>query len=254
MDISKRRLNATLWFAFFLMMREIDTKKEDAMRNIAIQKKLKWIFTLSADDSSTQTINMTTIFNCADCRKAIKENSREHDDCWTNMEKDDDLWYCGDCKDAHMDDEDDEEVVCPRCDRTEKECEEQAEDKDNKNPITDWCGEWGLSCDECYYKANPESDDDDVSINTQEECCECELTEKQYNEKKGYEENLSTLHYACGKTYCPDCREPCENSDDDDDRYVCGVCGKTEPKDVEWDVGASLDFDGNVICPACEAP
>jgi hypothetical protein len=29
------------------------TKKEDGMRNIAIQKKLKWIFTLSADDSST---------------------------------------------------------------------------------------------------------------------------------------------------------------------------------------------------------
>ena len=131
------------------------------------------------------------------------------------MEKDDDLWYCGDCKDAHMDDEDDEEVVCPRCDRTEKECEEQAEDKDNKNPITDWCGEWGLSCDECYYKANPESDDDDVSINTQEECCECELTEKQYNEKKGYEENLSTLHYIGGNTYCPDCRDP-ENSQDED--------------------------------------
>ena len=181
------------------MMREIYAKKEDAMRNIAIQKKLKWIFTLSADDSSTQTINMTTIFNCADCRKAIKENSREHDDCWTNMEKDDDLWYCADCKDAHMDDEDDEEVVCPRCDRTEKECEEQAEDKDNKNPITDWRVDgWGLSCDECYYKNHPE--------------------------------------------------------DDDWDRYVCGVCGKTEPKDVEWDVGEGMDFDGNVVCPACEAP
>lgn len=60
-----------------------------------------------------QTNNMTTIFNCADCRKAIKENSREHDDCWTNMEKDDDLWYCGDCKGAHMDedDEDDAELI-----------------------------------------------------------------------------------------------------------------------------------------------
>jgi hypothetical protein len=114
-----------------------------------------------------QTINMTTIFNCADCHKAIKENSREHDDCWTDMEMDDDLWYCGDCKDAHMD-EDDEEVVCPRCDRTEKECEEQAEDKDNKNPITDWRVDgWGLSCDECYYKNHPESDDDDEEC----DCC-----------------------------------------------------------------------------------
>ena len=63
-----------------------------------------------------QTNNMTTIFNCADCSKAIKENSREHDDCWTNMEKDDDLWYCADCKDAHMpnDDEDDAELIIPQ--------------------------------------------------------------------------------------------------------------------------------------------
>jgi hypothetical protein len=80
---------------------------------------------------SQQTINMTTIFNCADCRKAIKENSREHDDCWTNIEKDDDLWYCADCKCDHMpndddfdeepffkteeeDDEDDAELIIPQ--------------------------------------------------------------------------------------------------------------------------------------------
>jgi len=204
-----------------------------------------------------QTINMTTIFNCADCRKAIKENSREHDDCWTNMEKDDDLWYCGDCKDAHMDEDEEDAVVCPRCDRTEKECEEQAEDKDNKNPITDWCGEWGLSCDECYYKNHPESDDD-VSINTQEECCECDLTEKQYNEKKGYEENLSTLHYIGGKTYCPDCRDP-ENSDDeesvcDDEQRSYGARGAPAPEsDAESDCSDGRDRDDDEMseCEEC---
>ena len=30
------------------------------------------------------------------------------------MEKDDDLWYCGDCKDAHMDEDEEEEGVDDR--------------------------------------------------------------------------------------------------------------------------------------------
>ena len=131
-------------------------------------------------------------------------------------------------------------IICPKCNRTEKECDEQSEDKDNRNPITNW----GLSCDKCYFKNHPESDDefevlsdecgkkgkesgcesfssigncmeDDDSTNMEEECCECDLTEKQYNKKKGYESNLSTLHYIDGKTYCPDCRDP-ENSDYED--------------------------------------
>ena len=41
-------------------------KKEDALRNIAIQKKLKWIFTLSADDSSTT--NKQYDYNLQLCR------------------------------------------------------------------------------------------------------------------------------------------------------------------------------------------
>lgn len=55
--------------------------------------------------------------------------------------------------------------------------------------------------------------------------------------------------------FCEDLKkledEEKEDSDDDEDRYVCGVCGKTEPKDVEWDVGAMEDFRGDVICPDC---
>jgi hypothetical protein len=53
--------------------------------------------------------------------------------------------------------EEEEEVRCPHCDRNEEKCEEEAENE--KNPITEWCG-WGLSCDDCYYKNHPESDDD----------------------------------------------------------------------------------------------
>ena len=53
--------------------------------------------------------------------------------------------------------------------------------------------------------------------------------------------------------FCEDCADG-SDYDFDDDRYVCGVCGKTEPKDVEWDVGDPLDFCGDVVCPDCEAP
>lgn len=71
-------------------------------------------------------------------------------------------------KSARMEDEVSAEVVederellvCPYCERNEKECEEQTEAE--KNPITDWCGGWGLSCDDCYYKNHPESDDEEV--------------------------------------------------------------------------------------------
>ena len=56
--------------------------------------------------------------------------------------------------------------------------------------------------------------------------------------------------------FCEDLKkledEEKEDSDDDEDRYVCGVCGKTEPKDVEWDIGAMEDFRGDVICPDCD--
>jgi hypothetical protein len=75
-------------------------------------------------------------------------------------------------------------------------------------------------------------------------------------------ENLDKCWTNDGETFwCEGCREDHveeyireRDGDDDWDRYVCGVCGKTEPKDVEWDVGDSLDFRGDVICPACEAP
>ena len=123
--------------------------------------------------------------------------------------------------------------VCADCGQPENECALEITEQDK------------LVCCDCLYPEEEEEDtceccgkpyddrsnhylwemcdcvqNDDGTLSRPEEeecCCVCELTEKQYNEKKGYEENLSTLHYAWGKTYCPDCREPCENSDDDDE-------------------------------------
>jgi hypothetical protein len=148
---------ATLWFAFFSTLREILRSKitegeifhsfYDAVRNIAIQKKLKWIFTLSADDSFTQTNNMTTIFNCSDCQKWFDEGKEK-------------------CK----------------------------------------------KCDFDFSVLNESDDDDASSVNTQEVCCECELSEKQISGGR----NIQTLHYINGKTYCLNCREP-ENSDDEEE-------------------------------------
>jgi hypothetical protein len=51
--------------------------------------------------------------------------------------------------------------LCPHCKRNEKECEEQTEEE--KNPITYWCGGWGVSCDDCYYKNHPEEEEADTA-------------------------------------------------------------------------------------------
>jgi hypothetical protein len=131
------------------------------------------------------------------------------------------------------------EETCPYCNRLQYQCEKETYLE--KNPITCWLDDnWGLSCDECWYAAHQESDKSedeqdecgkegkegdhliccslesiDDSENSQEECSVCFVTEKQYNKKKGYISNLSTLHYIGGNTYCPDCRDTV-NSDDED--------------------------------------
>jgi len=50
-------------------------------------------------------------------------------------------------------------LVCLYCGRDENECEEQTEEE--QNPITDWFGGWGMSCDDCYYKHHPEDEEKD---------------------------------------------------------------------------------------------
>jgi hypothetical protein len=50
-------------------------------------------------------------------------------------------------------------LVCLYCGRDENECEEQTEEE--QNPITEWFGGWGMSCDDCYYKHHPEDEEKD---------------------------------------------------------------------------------------------
>jgi hypothetical protein len=64
-------------------------------------------------------------------------------------------------------------LVCYFCGRDERECEKNA-DKDNGNPITDWVG-WGLSCDECYYRWNADTEERDYD-DEDPECCKCGTT------------------------------------------------------------------------------
>ncbi len=61
-----------------------------------------------------------------------------------------------------------EEETCPHCYRFEYQCEKETDLE--KNPITYWLdANWGMSCDECWYAAHPESnksdeDEDDDNV------------------------------------------------------------------------------------------
>ena len=54
--------------------------------------------------------------------------------------------------------EDNEKLICSYCGRDEDECEKNTDSE--KNPITQWIGGWGMSCDDCYYKNNADTDEE----------------------------------------------------------------------------------------------
>ena len=58
-----------------------------------------------------------------------------------------------------------QKLICAYCGRDEEECEKNTESE--KNPVTYWIGGWGMSCDDCYYENNPDTDEDieDEKIN-----------------------------------------------------------------------------------------
>ena len=51
-----------------------------------------------------------------------------------------------------------EKLICSYCGQDADECEKNTESE--KNPITKWMGGWGMSCDDCYYKNNADTDED----------------------------------------------------------------------------------------------
>jgi hypothetical protein len=90
---------------------------------------------------------------------------------------------CCDCIDPE--EEGKELLVCLYCGRDENECEEQTEEE--KNPITNWCGGWGMSCDDCYYEHHPV-------------CCKCE----EEDDQKGNPNSKVQLYdgeWYCGRCY-----------------------------------------------------
>ena len=58
-------------------------------------------------------------------------------------------------------------LVCSYCGKDENECEKNKEGE--KNPITNWCGGWGMSCDDCYYRWNADTEDEEDEEDPAEE-------------------------------------------------------------------------------------
>jgi hypothetical protein len=68
----------------------------------------------------------------------------------------DDKVICSENEENH------EKLTCSYCGRDEDECEKNTDSE--KNPITQWISGWGMSCDDCYYKNNPDTDEDSEEI------------------------------------------------------------------------------------------
>jgi len=90
-----------------------------------------------------------------------------------------DDWTCppcaeGRCSCEHTSDEEGgkELLVCLYCGKDENECEKNKEGE--KNPITYWCGGWGMSCDDCYYRWNADTEDEEDEEDPAEEEGRCE--------------------------------------------------------------------------------
>jgi hypothetical protein len=92
-------------------------------------------------------------FECDNCGKSMGTDCGSCSDCIINGFK-----YGVKVGEDDEDSDDEEKLTCPICGRDEEECEKNTESE--INPITHWIG-WGLSCDDCYYKKNPDSDDEE---------------------------------------------------------------------------------------------
>lgn len=117
--------------------------------------------------------NVAPYKKCYECEERSSCGSYDEDMHWIcegcapeeDLDVDDER-----CFGLRPDDDDEEELICPHCNRNEEECEKNTESV--KNPITHWCG-WGLSCDDCYYKNHPDDDDEDESGDTEGYCSIC---------------------------------------------------------------------------------
>ncbi len=139
-----------------------------------------------------------------------------------------DDWTCPTCAygNCSCDNTSDEEggkelLVCLYCGRDENECAEQTEEE--KNPITDWCGGWGMSCDDCYYEHHPV-------------CCKC----GEESDQKGNPNSKVQLYdgeWYCGRCYEEEGRcEDCGEKDTDECRPDCPYQIKAQIKHLLADL------------------
>jgi hypothetical protein len=150
-----------------------------------------------------------------------------------------DDWTCptcayGNCSCDNTSDEEggEELLVCLYCGKDENECEKNKEGE--KNPITVWCGGWGMSCDDCYYKNHPESDEEDEEDPV---CCNC----GEESDQKG-NPNSKVQLYDDGEWYCGRCYEyqgrceDCGEKDTDECRPDCPYQIKAQIKHLLYDL------------------
>lgn len=200
-------------------------------------KKIETIFSGTTEEAESETTMTTTmkIQNekpshkwCARCDFRFND---EGEICFREWDGDSDAPLCGPCWDKT---EEEEEYGSQTCD----ECGEPTTDE---WPFVDENAGALFRCEECFCRVRAErrwqerADEVDApdapNIWPYKKCYECEQRS------------------SCG-AYDSEHRWVCE--DCSDERYVCGVCGKTEPSDEEWDVGPIEDFMGDVVCPDCQ--
>jgi hypothetical protein len=144
-----------------------------------------------------QTLEENNYECCEMCGVPCEEEMRR---IWFDY-NDTEILYCDECYDRMIERKKEEliEQTCPHCKRNEEECEKNAEGE--RNPITEWCG-WGLSCDDCYYKNHPESDDEEDTPYMLEliECRECKKETKR-KDLKWNEGSYTDICLVCTKKY-----------------------------------------------------
>jgi len=124
-------------------------------------------------------------------------------------------------------------LVCSYCGKDENECEKNKQGE--KNPITDWCGGWGMSCDDCYYRWNADTEDEEDEEDPV--CCKC----GEESDQKG-NPNSKVQLYDDGEWYCGRCYEAegrcedCGEKDTDDCRPDCPYQIKAQIKHLLYDL------------------
>jgi len=128
-------------------------------------------------------------------------------------------------------------LVCSYCGKDENECEKNKQGE--KNPITDWCGGWGMSCDDCYYRWNADTEDEEDEEDPL--CCKC----GEESDQKG-NPNSKVQLYDDGEWYCGRCYgdpaeeegrcEDCGEKDTDECRPDCPYQIKAQIKHLLYDL------------------